>query len=52
MEKNKRFEDRYEKRDRWDWDSDLSLLTFSEAGERKVKIHCAVVGTTQGDRWQ
>ncbi|HVN94570.1 MAG TPA: hypothetical protein VMT38_12785 [Terracidiphilus sp.] len=52
MEKNERFEDKYGKCERWDWNSDLSVLTFSEAGKRKVQIHCSVVGTTQGDRWQ
>ncbi len=52
MEKNAQFEKNYGCHDRWDWDDDASTLTFSDAGEPRVRIHVSVVGTTEGDSWQ
>ncbi|HEY1804694.1 MAG TPA: hypothetical protein VGG45_09455 [Terracidiphilus sp.] len=52
IEKNERFDAEYGGRDRWDWDSDLNILTFSGHGQPIVRIHCSIVGTTQGNRWQ
>ncbi len=52
MEKNERFDLKYGKRERWDWDTDSATLTFSNAGQRRLQVHCSVVGTTQGDQWE
>ncbi len=52
IEKNQRFDEKYGDHDRWDWDADSSTLTFSDAGQPKLRIHCSVVGTTEGDSWE
>jgi hypothetical protein len=52
MEKNQRFKEKYGRHERWDWDCDSSTLTFSNAGQPKLRIQCSVVGTTQGDSWE
>ena len=36
----------------WDWDDETSILTFSDPKKRTLRIHCSVVGTTQGKQWQ
>jgi len=52
MEKNKRFEQKYGRHKRWDWDENSSTLTFSDAGVPKIRIQVSIVGTTEGDSWE
>jgi hypothetical protein len=52
MDKNEAFERQYGRHARWDWDDSLATLTFSGPDGPIVRIHCSVVGTTQGDQWQ
>ncbi|MGA2888246.1 MAG: DUF6882 domain-containing protein [Terracidiphilus sp.] len=52
MDKNDAFERRYGHHARWDWDDSSSTLTFSDPNQQSVRIHCSVVGTTQGNQWQ
>jgi hypothetical protein len=37
---------------RWDYDSDLATLTFSEEGVPRVVADVLVIGTTRADQWQ
>jgi hypothetical protein len=52
MDKNDAFKRRYGNHARWDWDHLLSTLTFSDLELPTVRVHCSVVGTTQGNSWQ
>jgi hypothetical protein len=52
MEKNNAFFLKYGKRARWDWDNSSSILTFSDPTLPALRVHCSVVGTTEGDSWQ
>jgi hypothetical protein len=52
MEKNDAFFLKYGRHKRWDWDDSLSTLTFSDPKLPTVRVHCSVVGTTEGDSWQ
>jgi hypothetical protein len=52
MEKNNQFTATYGEHERWDWDSDSATLTFSDGGQPRMRIRCAVVGTTEGDSWE
>jgi hypothetical protein len=52
MRKNNRFREKYGEHERWNWDADSATLTFSNAGRPRLRVHCSVVGTTQGNRWQ
>jgi hypothetical protein len=52
MEKNNRLREKHGQHERWDWDCDSATLTFSDAGQPKLRIQCSVVGTTQGDSWE
>jgi hypothetical protein len=52
MEKNERFAERYGKFDCYYWDSDAAVLTFSNAGEAKLRIDVSIVGTTEGNSWE
>lgn len=51
-EKNDRFFQRYGRHERWDWDDEAVTLTFSDPVLPMVRIHVAVVGTTEGSSWQ
>lgn len=37
---------------RWDYDDELSTLTFSEDGRPRVVADVVLVGTTEGSQWQ
>ena len=52
ISKNDRNRERYGKHNRWDWDSDSAVLTFSDPENSTLRIHVTIVGTTQGDSWQ
>jgi hypothetical protein len=52
MDKNKRFEERYGKHERWDWDDVTATLTFSDPVNPTVRIDVTVVGSTEGDSWE
>ena len=52
MEKNQAFENKFGSHARWDWDHTTSILTFSDPKLPTVRVHCSVVGTTEGDSWQ
>jgi hypothetical protein len=52
MEKNDAFFLKYGRHARWDWDELTSTLTFSDAKLPTVRVHCSVVGTTEGESWQ
>ena len=52
MEKNELIERTYGRHAHWDWDDETSILTFSDPKRRALRIHCSVVGTTQGEQWQ
>jgi hypothetical protein len=52
MEKNDAFKCRYGHHASWDWDDSTSTLTFSDPNLQPVRVHCAIVGTTQGNQWQ
>ncbi len=52
MDKNKRFEERYGRHDRWDWDEVTVTLTFSDPVKPTVRINVTVVGSTEGDSWE
>ncbi|MGB6720667.1 MAG: DUF6882 domain-containing protein [Terracidiphilus sp.] len=52
MERNSRFREHYGEFDRWDWDAEESVLTFSNAGDPKLRIHVSVVGTVEGGSWE
>ena len=52
MNKNQRFRKQYGIFDRWDWDADSAILTFSNGGVPKLRIEAAIVGTTEGASWE
>jgi hypothetical protein len=52
MDKNDAFERQYGHHERWDWDDSSSTLTFSDLNRPTVRVHCSVVGTTEGSSWQ
>jgi hypothetical protein len=52
MEKNEKFRSRYGYFARWDWNDSLATLTFSGSDGPTVRIHCSVVGSTEGESWQ
>jgi hypothetical protein len=52
IEKNKRFQVRYGRHARWDWDPESSTLTFSDPVNSTLRIDVSVVGTTEGDSWE
>ena len=52
MAKNEAFFEKYGRHARWDWDDVSSTLTFSDPSMPTVRVHCSVVGTTQGDSWE
>jgi len=52
MDKNEAFERRYGRHAHWDWDETSATLTFSDPKLPTVRVHCSVVGTTEGDSWQ
>jgi hypothetical protein len=52
MEKNDAFGQKYGRHSRWDWDNVSSTMTFSDPNLPTVRVHCSVVGTTQGTQWQ
>jgi hypothetical protein len=52
MVKNDAFKRCYIDRPRWDWDDSSAILAFSGPDGPTVRIHCSVVGTTQGNKWQ
>jgi hypothetical protein len=52
MDKNDAFERRYGHHARRDWDGSSSILTFSDPSLPTVRVHCSVVGTTEGESWQ
>jgi len=52
MDKNKRFDERYGGRARWDWDDVAATLTFSDPVKSTVRIDVTVVGSTEGKSWE
>jgi hypothetical protein len=52
MEKNEAFKRRFGNFARWNWDDLSSTLTLSGPGQPSVRVHCTLVGTTQGNQWQ
>jgi hypothetical protein len=52
MNKNDEFVRLYGKHSGWDWDDELSTLTFSDDGVPAVRVYCSIVGTVKGTQWQ
>ncbi len=50
--KNDRNREQYGKHSRWDWDSVMAELTFSDSKNPTLRVDVTIVGTTQGDSWQ
>jgi hypothetical protein len=52
MAKNEAFFEKFGRHERWDWDDVSSILTFSDSTLPTVRVHCSVVGTTEGNSWE
>jgi len=52
MEKNNAFFLKYGRHGRWDWDNSSSTITFSDPMLPTVRVHCSVLGTTEGNSWE
>jgi len=52
MEKNRRFDEVYGGRERWDWDDKKATLKFSDPEKSTVLIDVAVVGSVEGNSWE
>jgi hypothetical protein len=52
MEKNDAFKRQFGDFARWNWDDSSSTLTFARTDTPTLRVHCSVVGTTQGNQWQ
>jgi hypothetical protein len=52
MDKNDAFTRHYGDHAHWDWDDSSSTLTFSDPNLPTVRVHCSVVGSTEGNSWQ